>query len=256
MWAAAGSGASPGARPFPPHPALINTSARTQDAGPLRDTAGLGRRAHGRAGACCWWRSSPSTRSGGRSTRAPASSLPSSPHASSAWRTTATSWAELYFRDAAGTTLWFALVTVPLLVVLGVLVALLLNESFVGNAVLRVGMLLPWALPATVAGLIWKWIFLDSWGALNAGLYTTGLIDNYIAWLTTPGSGPDGGGGRLHLDPVAADRHLPAGGTAGHLQRALRRRRRRWRGRLRPLLEHHPARHPADAGHRHPLRSC
>jgi ABC-type sugar transport system permease subunit len=47
-------------------------------------------------------------------------------------------------------------------------------------------MLLPWALPATVAALIWKWIFLDSWGALNAGLYTTDLIDNYIGWLTTP----------------------------------------------------------------------
>jgi multiple sugar transport system permease protein len=48
-------------------------------------------------------------------------------------------------------------------------------------------MLLPWALPATVAGLMWKWIFLDSWGALNAGLYTLGMIDNYVGWLTTPG---------------------------------------------------------------------
>ncbi len=92
----------------------------------------------------------------------------------------------LYFREAAGTTLWFALASVPLLIVLGILVALLLNESFIGNTVLRVGMLLPWALPATVAALIWKWIFLDTWGALNVGLYTTGIIDNYIGWLTTP----------------------------------------------------------------------
>ena len=92
----------------------------------------------------------------------------------------------LYFRDAAATTLRFALASVPLLIVLGVLVALLLNESFIGNAVLRVGMLLPWALPATVAALIWKWIFLDTWGALNVGLYSTGIIDNYIGWLTTP----------------------------------------------------------------------
>jgi multiple sugar transport system permease protein len=91
-----------------------------------------------------------------------------------------------YFADAAVNTLRFAAVTVPLVVALGVLVALLLNESFVGNTLLRVGMLLPWALPATVAALIWKWIFLDSWGALNAGLYATGLIDNYIPWLTTP----------------------------------------------------------------------
>jgi ABC-type sugar transport system permease subunit len=93
----------------------------------------------------------------------------------------------IFFKDAALTTLWFAAVTVPLLVALGVLVALLLNEPFFGNALLRVGMLLPWALPATVAALIWKWIFLDSWGALNAGLYASGLIDSYIPWLTTPG---------------------------------------------------------------------
>lgn len=92
----------------------------------------------------------------------------------------------LFFKDAAITTLWFAAVTVPLVVALGVLTALLLNEPFVGNGVLRVGMLLPWALPATVAALIWKWIFLDSWGALNAGLFATGIIDNYIPWLTTP----------------------------------------------------------------------
>jgi ABC-type sugar transport system permease subunit len=92
----------------------------------------------------------------------------------------------LFFWDAVRNTLWFAAAAVPLVVVLGVLTALLLNEPFRGNAVLRVGMLLPWALPATVAALIWKWIFLDSWGALNAGLYTVGLIDDYIPWLTTP----------------------------------------------------------------------
>ena len=92
----------------------------------------------------------------------------------------------IYFWDAAQTTAWFAAITVPLLIGLGILTALLLNESFVGNTLLRVGMLLPWALPATVAGLIWKWVFLDSWGALNAGLYTAGLIDDYIGWLTTP----------------------------------------------------------------------
>jgi multiple sugar transport system permease protein len=92
----------------------------------------------------------------------------------------------LFFKEAVLTTAGFALVTVPLLVVLGVLTALLLNEPFVGNAVLRVGMLLPWALPATVAALVWKWIFLDSWGALNAGLFALGAIDNYIPWLTTP----------------------------------------------------------------------
>ena len=91
-----------------------------------------------------------------------------------------------YFLDAARTTLIFAAIAVPLLVVLGVLVALLLNERFPGNTVLRAGMLLPWAIPASVVGVIWKWVFLDSWGALNAGLYSLGVIDRYISWLTTP----------------------------------------------------------------------
>ncbi|CAN5673289.1 sugar ABC transporter permease [soil metagenome] len=95
-------------------------------------------------------------------------------------------WSSFYFRDAAQNSLLFALVTVPLLVCLAVLVAVLLNEPFVGNTFLRIGMLLPWALPAAVSGLIWKWIFLDSWGALNAGLYSLGIIDNYITWLTDP----------------------------------------------------------------------
>jgi ABC-type sugar transport system permease subunit len=91
-----------------------------------------------------------------------------------------------YFVTAAKTTVMFAAVTVPILLVLGVLVALLLNERFIGNTALRIGMLLPWAIPATVSGLIWKWVFLDSWGALNAGLYSLGIIDSYIDWLTTP----------------------------------------------------------------------
>jgi len=91
-----------------------------------------------------------------------------------------------YFLDAARTTLIFGVITVPVLVVLGVLVALLLNERFPGNTLLRAGMLLPWAIPASVVGIIWKWVFLDSWGALNAALFSLGVIDSYIPWLTTP----------------------------------------------------------------------
>ncbi len=91
-----------------------------------------------------------------------------------------------YFLDAALTTLAFTAVVTPLLVVLGVLVALLLDQPFWGNGALRAGMLLPWAIPASAAGVIWQWVFLDSWGALNAGLYSLGIIHEYIEWLTTP----------------------------------------------------------------------
>jgi len=88
-----------------------------------------------------------------------------------------------FFRQASENSLVFVFTVVPLLLVLGVLVALLLNEPFRGNTALRIGMILPWALPAAVAGLVWKWIFLDSWGALNGILSKLGLIDGPIAFL-------------------------------------------------------------------------
>jgi multiple sugar transport system permease protein len=91
-----------------------------------------------------------------------------------------------FFRQASENSLVFVLTVVPALLVLGVLVALLLNEPFYGNTALRIGMILPWALPAAVAGLVWKWVFLDSWGALNAILSWTGLIDSPIDFLGEP----------------------------------------------------------------------
>ena len=91
-----------------------------------------------------------------------------------------------FFRQAAENSLVFVAVVVPALLVLGVLVALLLNEPFHGNTALRIGMILPWALPAAVAGLVWKWIFLDSWGAMNGILSWIGLIDTPISFLGEP----------------------------------------------------------------------
>jgi multiple sugar transport system permease protein len=91
-----------------------------------------------------------------------------------------------YFLDAAQTTALFTAVSVPVLVVLGVLVAVLLNEPFFGNTFLRAGMLLPWAIPAAAAGVIWQWVFLDDSGALNISLYSLGVIEEYVPWLTTP----------------------------------------------------------------------
>jgi ABC-type sugar transport system permease subunit len=91
-----------------------------------------------------------------------------------------------FFRQASENSIVFVLTVVPTLLVLGVLVALLLNEPFHGNTALRIGMILPWALPAAVAGLVWKWIFLDGWGALNGILGRLGVIDEPIAFLGEP----------------------------------------------------------------------
>ena len=91
-----------------------------------------------------------------------------------------------YFVDATRVTATFAVLAVPIVVLASLLIALLLNERFVGNTALRAGMLLPWALPASITGIVWKFMFLDSWGAVNVMLYEIGAIDEYIEWLTSP----------------------------------------------------------------------
>jgi multiple sugar transport system permease protein len=91
-----------------------------------------------------------------------------------------------YFIGTVKNTFIFSLVAVPGIVILGIAVATLVNQKFPGDIVLRGMLLLPWAIPTTISGVIWKGVFADSWGALNATLYNLGIISNYIEWLTTP----------------------------------------------------------------------
>jgi len=69
---------------------------------------------------------------------------------------------------------------------LALLVALLLNEAFHGKRVLSMILLIPWATPSIVNGLMWKWIYDSSYGSLNALLSQFGLIDDYVVWLADP----------------------------------------------------------------------
>lgn len=68
-------------------------------------------------------------------------------------------------------------------IVTGVLLALLLNEQFKGRGFLRSAMLLPWAIPGVIAGVMWKWIFNPRFGVLNGLLYSLGIIDEYRSWI-------------------------------------------------------------------------
>ncbi|TDC01196.1 sugar ABC transporter permease [Nonomuraea longispora] len=66
---------------------------------------------------------------------------------------------EQRFLNAALNTTLFTVVTVALEVVLGMAMALVMRRAFRGRAVLRASILIPWAVPTAVAGLMWKWIF-------------------------------------------------------------------------------------------------
>lgn len=88
------------------------------------------------------------------------------------------------FWSAAGNTALFCAGSISLTVVLGSLLALLLNESFPGRSLLRAVMLLPWAIPPVVNGLIWQWLLDGQHGLINALLLGAGLISEPQAWLS------------------------------------------------------------------------
>ncbi|MEU0569606.1 sugar ABC transporter permease [Nonomuraea sp. NPDC005983] len=94
------------------------------------------------------------------------------------------------FLNAAFNTTLFTVVTVALEVVLGVAMALVMQRAFRGRALLRASILVPWAVPTAVSGLMWKWIFQAD-GVANA------LLGTDILWTA------DGGWAKLAI--VVAD---------------------------------------------------
>ncbi|MEH2135865.1 carbohydrate ABC transporter permease [Nostoc sp.] len=69
---------------------------------------------------------------------------------------------------------------------LGLLIALVLNQAFFGRGIVRTIAILPWALPTALIGLAWSWIFNDQFGVLNDILRRLGLIKTGINWLGDP----------------------------------------------------------------------
>ncbi len=69
---------------------------------------------------------------------------------------------------------------------LGLFVALLLNESTKGQIIFRsIILILPWAVLDIVAGVMWKWMYNDMYGVLNDVLVKMHIIRDYIPWLAT-----------------------------------------------------------------------
>ena len=63
--------------------------------------------------------------------------------------------------------IWFALIFIVGSTVIGMAAALLLNEKFFGRIVLRGLLVLPWACPWLIVGIIWKWFADGNIGLLN-----------------------------------------------------------------------------------------
>lgn len=79
------------------------------------------------------------------------------------------------FWNALGNTLEFVLYSVPLLVVIPLGLALLLNTRLPGRNIFRAIYFAPWVLSVSVVGLLWWWIFQSQGGLLNYYLADLGV---------------------------------------------------------------------------------
>ncbi len=71
-------------------------------------------------------------------------------------------------------------------VIVGVVVAMLLNLNLRGQRVARALVLIPYMVPAIVAALIFQYMFNDVTGVVNWIVQSLGLINQPLGWLSDP----------------------------------------------------------------------
>lgn len=89
------------------------------------------------------------------------------------------------FLNALGFTLLFAAVSVPLEILLGLVIALVLNERLPMRGALRACALVPWAVPTVVSARLWQLVFNYEFGIANLLLTRVGLAAGPVNFLGT-----------------------------------------------------------------------
>ena len=77
----------------------------------------------------------------------------------------------------------FVVISVPFLVVLPLLLAILLNRKFPGRTFFRAIFFAPFVLGVAVVGLMWRYLLDPSFGMVNGVLGALGLPGD-TAWTT------------------------------------------------------------------------
>jgi multiple sugar transport system permease protein len=84
------------------------------------------------------------------------------------------------FGNSLLVTLLFVVIVIPVQTALGLFAASLLTRGLPGSALLRTIYVLPWICAPLALGIVWKWIFAPTGGALTA------ILGVRIEWLTDP----------------------------------------------------------------------
>lgn len=89
------------------------------------------------------------------------------------------------FWSALWRTLYLTFVSVGFELIIGLGIALILNEQFIGRGFVRGIMLVPWAFPTIVNAVLWRWFYDPNHGLVNGLLAKVGFIDEseYINFL-------------------------------------------------------------------------
>ena len=90
------------------------------------------------------------------------------------------------FLRTAWNSLVYTLVAVALKFVIGLTMALVLDQERRFNNFFRTLLFVPWAVPVVIVALNWRWIFDDLSGLLNNFLITFHLTHDIISWLSDP----------------------------------------------------------------------
>jgi multiple sugar transport system permease protein len=96
---------------------------------------------------------------------------------------------QLLFSDSAfwqslGVTLLFTVISTPLLIIIALALALLVNRAIPGQAFFRTVFFAPFVLPVSVVVLIWTWLYQPGFGLINGVL--TNLHLSEVGWLSDP----------------------------------------------------------------------
>ncbi|HDN84900.1 MAG TPA: sugar ABC transporter permease, partial [Candidatus Aerophobetes bacterium] len=94
------------------------------------------------------------------------------------------------FWNSVKITFIYAAVAVPACVILGLLVALILNQIIYARSFYRLMFFLPVITSMVVAAIVWKWLFDPDVGLINYVLYSIGIPhSHWLEWLRDPKGG-------------------------------------------------------------------
>ncbi|NJO41888.1 MAG: sugar ABC transporter permease [Cyanobacteria bacterium CRU_2_1] len=90
------------------------------------------------------------------------------------------------FWQTMSNTMVFTISSLILELILGMGIALVLNQAFRGRGSVRTIAIIPWALPTALIAATWAWIFNDQFGLWNDILLRLGIVESGVNWLGQP----------------------------------------------------------------------